>query len=306
VLSFDDFACCWVQEGALHHAVERLMPASGRPGYARLAAAWDRRNQARFSQAMATVALQLLEAAREVEEVRSAPMSVRNLLPSERQAAEQARKAAAIAVVARLRESAALTLSRLLALHGVDGREAGTLEHQLEEKFVVQGAVNTPQAGMAGAATGAAMGASVDLMVGGLTLGAAAALGALVGGGAAFIAAAWKNKSTGAVATTVQLGDEMLGALTEAALLRYLAVAHHGRHAPGDPAIQPVWKDAVTAAVASHRERLAQLWRDARLPPEAHPEMAADLATVIESAGREVLSRLYPARPPSAPPASAT
>ena len=100
------------------------------------------------------------------------------------------------AMVARLDRSAAEMFARLRKLHGVEDTAASGLQLKLEEKFVVQQTIDTPQAGMAGAATGAAMGASVDLLVGGLTLGAATALGALVGGSAAFIAAAWKNRAS--------------------------------------------------------------------------------------------------------------
>ena len=111
-----------------------------------------------------------------------------------------------------------------------------------------------PQAGVAGAATGAAMGASVDLLVGGLTLGAATALGALVGGGAAFIGAAWKNRATAGGATLVQLSDEMMQAMAEAALLRYLAVAHYGRGPIGaEGELRPFWKSDVVVAVEARR-----------------------------------------------------
>ena len=48
----------------------------------------------------------------------------------------------------------------------------------------------------AGAATGAAMGAGIDMITGGLTLGAATALGAMIGGGAAYAAALWKNRGS--------------------------------------------------------------------------------------------------------------
>jgi hypothetical protein len=156
---------------------------------------------------------------------------------------------------------------------------------------------DTPQAGIAGAATGAAMGASVDLLVGGLTLGAATALGALVGGGAAYIAAAWKNRSTPAGSTVVQLSDEMIQALVEAALLRYLAVAHYGRGAAGTAdELTPFWTADVVAAVEAHSDRLTPFWVSARVQSEPG-QLATALGRELEATAREVLAQLYPPPP---------
>jgi hypothetical protein len=296
-----------VQEDLLLRTVERHLPVAKVPGMNRLRHAWARRHQLRLEQAMLTIALELMEAARETEEIRTPAMSLRDLLPAERRAGELARKLAIACLVERLQSSAELTLRRLLELHGVDPAQAQPLELRLEEKFVVQGAVNTPQAGLAGAATGAAMGASVDLMVGGLTLGAAAALGALVGGGAASVAAAWKNKSTGPVSSVVAVGDEMLEGLTQGALLRYLAAAHFGRLDPTSSGadVEARWQGEVAVVLASRRERLKLLWAAMRASPaldrvsvpgalEAGEGTTAPLTQLLGEMAVEVLRRLYP------------
>jgi hypothetical protein len=293
-LSFDAFARCWVQEGTLLDAIGGALPQSKAAGFARIAAAWEARNQARFARAMAALAEHLLYAARQVEEVRSGALTVRNLMPTERQAQEQARQAAMDAVVKRLDVSAAEMFSRLRKLHGLDDTAAGILQEHMERKFVVQQAIDTPQAGMAGAATGAAMGASVDLLVGGLTLGAATALGALVGGSAAFIAAAWKNRATASGATVVQLSDEMMQAMVEAALLRYLAVAHYGRGPAGaEDEPQPSWKSEVVAAVETRKTFLPPFWTAARTQPDSG-RLGMALARELETIARKVLAALYP------------
>ena len=299
VLPFDAFARCWVQERVLLDAIGACLPESARAGFQRIAGAWEQRNLARFGRSMAAVADHLLYATRQVQEVPSAALTVKSLLPAERQAQAQARQAAMDEVVKRLHVSAGELFSRLRVLHGIDEVAAGALQHRMQEKFVVQQAVDTPQAGMAGAATGAAMGASIDLLVGGLTLGAATALGALVGGGAAYITAAWKNRATSAGSTVVQLSDEMIQALAEAALLRYLAVAHHGRGVAGAAdELTPLWTADVVAAVEAHRERLAPLWLAARTQPDPS-QLATALGRELEATAREVLARLYPARPPA-------
>ena len=300
VLSFDEFARCWIQEQVLLEAIARCLPEASRPGFERVAAAWDERNASRLLRSMTAVAEHLLFAARQNQEVRgAAALSVKHLVPAERQAQAQAKQAAIDEVVKRLDVSAGEMFSRLRVLHGIDDTSAVALQHRLQERFVVQQAVDSPQAGMAGAATGAAMGASVDLLVGGLTLGAATALGALVGGGAAYIAAAWKNRTAPSGGTAVQLSDAMLQAMAEAALLRYLAVAHEGRGSADALAeLAPLWKADVVAAVERHKDRLVPFWVTARTQPDAG-KMAAGLARELESIAREVLGQLYPRAQPN-------
>ena len=296
LLDFNAFSRCWVQERVLLDAIGRLLPAHKATGYARIVTAWDQRNITRLGRSMAAVAEHLLFAARQSEEVRSGALTVRNLMPAERQVQAQARQEAIDAVVRRLDQSAAQMFSRLRELHGVDEAAALALQHRLEEKFVVQQAVDTPQAGMAGAATGAAMGASVDLLVGGLTLGAATALGALVGGGAGFIAAAWKNRATPSGTSAVQLSDPMLQAMAEAALLRYLAVAHHGRGPLGaDGDVGSLWKNEVVAAVDARKPMLTPFWTAARTQPDAG-KLALTLARELETITCVALAALYPAQ----------
>lgn len=297
VLSFDEFARCWVQEGLLLDAIRGAVPTALAPGFERIAQAWHMRNRARFDRSMAAVAEHLLFAARQVEEVPASALSVKSLVVAgERQAQSLAREAAMRGVAERLGRSAAEMFAKLRELHGIDGSMADELEEGLERKFVVRQPIDAPQAAMAGAAGGAATGASVDLLAGGLTLGAATALGALVGASAAFIGAAWKNRSTPAGASVVQLSDEMMHALVEAALLRYLAVAHQGRAArsAGSP-IRPFWKADVVAAVQAHAAWLAPFWARART--QADPEQAAALARELETIALRVLETLYPPSP---------
>jgi hypothetical protein len=294
-LSFDSFARCWVQERVLLDAVGRLMPEEKQAGFARLAAAWDERNAERFSRSMMALAEHLMFAARQTEEARTGALTVRNIMPAQRQAQAQARQEAMDAVVLRLNKSAAELFAKLRKLHGVDDHAAETLQQALERKFVVQQPVDTPQAGVAGAATGAAMGASVDLMVGGLTLGAATALGALVGGSAAFIAAAWKNRATSSGSTVVQLSEEMMQAMVEAELLRYLAVIHFGRGAAGAQAeaTKSRWKDEVVAAVEASSSLLTPFWGAARIQPDVG-RLSLALARELETIATKVLAALYP------------
>lgn len=307
VLDFNDFSHCWVQERVLLDAMAQQVPRSKAQGFGRLVVAWDTRNRLRFQSAMALMADELVYAASQSEEVQQTPMSLGSLISAaDREAREQTNqttsKAAMAAVLERLRQSDEKTLKSLLALHGLDASLSPELMHQLEAKFAVRTTVSAKQAGMAGAASGAAMGASIDLITGGLTLGAAAALGAVAGGGLALIGAAWKNRATPGGASTVQLSDDMMQALLEARLLRYLVMVHLQQ---GDadanglvsaPELQDVWCSGVIAAVQSHEAPLLALWRAARSPSDAAgADTSRTLAHQLEEITEAVLRALYPA-----------
>lgn len=299
VLSFDQFAQCWVQERTLLDAIGRCLPQYKAEGFARLVRAWEGRNQQQLRESMAVIARHLLRAARQTEEVGKAPRSLVSMVkPGDRDAHERRTREAMAAVVARLQRSDADATCGLLRLHGIDGSSAGALNHRLEEKFVVQQAISAGQAGMAGAATGAAMGVSIDLLTAGLSLGLGALAGAVVGGGAAWVATMWKNQATPAGHTVVQLSDDMLQAMTEAGLLRYLAVIHFGRDGEeqGADASRPGCRSEVVAEVERRSADLKEQWAAARAGEESL-EPAAALAAMLEAIALGVLRRLYPAAP---------
>ena len=297
VLGFDRFAQCWVQDPLLLNAIARCLPSPKKPGFTRLANAWLQRNDERFARSMQLIAAQLHEAAREVEAVRSALTFVKRLISStDRQADAQARQDAMAAVVERLQQSARQTHAELLRLHGIDEAAGVLLEQPLLAQFNVQSPINTTEAGLAGAATGAASGASIDLVTGGLTLGAAAALGALIGGGAGFAGAAWKNRASPAGTTLIQLRDDMLQAMAQAALLRYLAVCRLDRGLALPPDSEGFWLSHVAAALAAKKERLGRFWADARSQQDTSQATAA-LADELQAMMRDLLRRLYPITP---------
>lgn len=279
----------WREDRRLHAAVARQLPAYKAPGMERLGEVWRQRAQGRLAESMRLLAAELLLAARETHQLAAEPVGVRQLVVrGEREAQHEARREAAAAIVARLRERQAANDARLLSLHGLDGVLPATgWQPVLPQRFDVQQAVHEPQAGLAGAASGAAMGAAVDLMTGGLTLGAAAALGALVGGGAGLVGAALKNRRTEPGLTSVALGDEMMKALVQAALVRYLAVVHERRAAPETQR----WAAMAEAAVEEESTVLRQLWLETRAEPGGPAE--ARLAEWLERLALKLLAQLH-------------
>ncbi|HUR90697.1 MAG TPA: DUF3482 domain-containing protein [Ramlibacter sp.] len=277
-------------ERALLDAIAQALPQERRAGFEHIVRAWEARSDERLHQSMTAVAEHALFAARQLEEVQAGQLSAKSIFTAEREAQASARQEAMNRIAARIDASGQSMAARLRQANGVADDAAAAIEHRLEERFVVQQPVDASHAGMAGAATGAAMGASVDLLAGGLTLGAAAALGAVVGGGAAFIAAAWKNRASPTGATIVQLSDEMLDALVEAALLRYIAIAHWAR---GTQEVDARWKAEVTGRVQAQKLLLAGYWNTARTQPNPD-RLVPSLAHELDSMAKAVLKHINP------------
>ncbi|MBE7368360.1 DUF3482 domain-containing protein [Ramlibacter pallidus] len=291
VLPLADCTAHWMRDARLLEAVAARLPPSKRAGFERLSATWSDRHAVRFGEAMRLLAAELVRAARDVEEVGSSAVGLRHLVnAAERDAAQRARDGARVALLQRLRDGEAAVVAELVQLHRSGTPVAPLPAARVQGGFEEQQVVDTPQAGMAGAATGAAMGAGIDLITGGLTLGAATALGAMIGGGAAYVAAAWKNRSTPSGQPLVQLGDELLETVTENLLLAYLSVAHR-RVPEGDAQGPAAWRSEVVASVAARRNELAATWQQARQAADPAASVAA-VARELEAVARGLLARL--------------
>lgn len=289
VLLLQDCTEHWLDDTVWLESAAACIAASKRAGFQRLAATWNERNEARCSAAMRLLAGELVRIARDTEAAGTAPLRLREWIDAgERGAAQRAREQAGGVLLARVREAERGVLAGLVRLHRTGEPAAPLAAARVESGFLEQHVIDTPQAGMAGAATGAALGAGIDLLAGGLTLGAAAALGAMIGGGAGYAAAAWKNRGAPRE-PQLQVSDEMLQTLAEGLLLAYLAVAHRGVQGSGE--VPAAWRSEVAAAVAAQRAELASLWQQARgsLDPEA---CVALLAGELEGVARAVLTRV--------------
>ena len=115
---------------------------------------------------------------------------------------------------------------------------------------------------LGGALTGALVGLKADLATGGLTLGGGLLAGGLLGALGAAGLARCVNLVRGTDRSWLAWNAEALDTMLEAALLRYLAVAHFGR-GRGEWAqaeAPPHWKPVVEAALSAEAEALAALW----------------------------------------------
>ena len=300
VLALDAFARCWVHERVFYEAIAPLIAAPKAAGYARLRAAWEASNAARFQAAMRLTAQLLVAAVQDsqaVEPERKGLVNTALQATGLRKGGNAQRQDRAMALlIERLNQGIAATTRELLALHRIDPGEAATINQRVRENFAVRAPLDKAQAGLLGAVlSGAATGLSADLMAGGLSLGAGALLGSVVGA-LTFAGAAWGfNASTDRNQTTVQFSDEFLHTFLVSSVLRYLAVAHFGRgrgqFAQGEaPAF---WQREVEHAAAQSLAGSSAGWallRGAASPGQAAENAAAELQAITSA----VLRQLYP------------
>ncbi len=305
VLALDAFARCWVHERVFFQALSELVPPDRRAAYARLVAVWEEGHSTRFKASMHLLAQQVVAAARDSETIEpEGTATLQALLGAVglgKKRAQQRHDKAWGALLKRQSDGVLTTTAELLKLYRLDAGDAAKINDQVQQGFVVRAPIDTRQAGLLGAAiSGAATGLSADLLAGGLSFGAGALLGGLVGA-LTFSGAAWAfNSTTDREQATLHFSPEFLRTQLVAGLLRYLAVTHFGRgrgrfvatQAPG------FWQSGVEAAMAMHQDALAealdQIGKLGNLGNLEVEEPTARLAHVLETITAQVFGSLYP------------
>ena len=302
-LAFDAFARCWVQEHVLLDRIGAVLPDERRATFERLADAWRARNRSVFEQSMHVLARQLATTATDTVALPTTGLKdaarawLGSLLrPGER--SDAAMDAAMGELAQRLDAEVRRATDELIGLHGLSGRAAAEVLQRMGAQLAVDKAADPGKASVLGAAVSGAVGGLVaDLAAGGLTFGAGALLGGLLGAaGARGIASAY-NLARGTDATTVRWSGDFMADRVVAAVLRYLAVAHFGR-GRGDfvaGEYPPHWGALVAEVVATRRAVLAETWAGA-VRGDAAAVLASRLRAPLETIASEVLGRLYPSR----------
>ena len=314
VLPLDAFARCWVQEGTLLQAIETALPAGRRALMARLRAAWSAQRLQVFDASMAALAASLARLAGAFEAVPdpstlgarlrragSALGGVVGVGNTEATPIALAQKALAERLDAELRANTA----ELIALHGLEGRAQGEILARLATHFETRLRMDEGKAALwGGMVSGALVGLKADLLSGGLTLGGGLLAGGLIGALGAAGLARCVNLVRGTELSFVAWNAEALDQLLEAALLRYLAVAHFGR-GRGDWAqgeSPPHWRELIQRVLAPQTEARAVVWKERDARGEGGPEgerlIAAALTPIVRRAAVDALHALYPDAPP--------
>jgi hypothetical protein len=270
----------------------------------RLLAAWQRRRQQTFDASMEVLAAGLARVAVQREVLPQAQGwggrlrrwgSAAGLGAGARSAVAAAEAALARQLDAQVRDSTRL----LIALHGIDGSAQGEILIRLATHFDRHLRLDEGKAALWGSvASGALLGLKADLLSGGLTLGGGLLAGGLIGALGAAGLARCVNLVRGTDLSWVSWNAAALDQLFEAALLRYLAVAHFGR-GRGDWVLgeSPAhWQAVVQSCVAPSRPALDALWarRDPSGDPASASALAGELAPLVTQACASMLRTLYP------------
>jgi hypothetical protein len=318
-LSLDAFARCWVQEDALLRAVGAVLPAERQEGFGRLRAAWRARNLEAFASSIDALADQLAAAAADREPIEPAAFAdqagrwVTAVLRAGAAADPEAERAMG-ALAARLDGAVRQATDRLIALHGLSGRARREIFARVAGQFETDRPADVAKTSVIGGlVSGALGGLAADLAAGGLSFGAGALIGGILGAlGGGGVAQAY-NLARDAERGSVGWAAEFLTGRVGAALLRYLAVAHFGR-GRGDwveGEYPPHWRALVDEAVAARAPALRETWSRAA-QGAGREAIAARLSPILADAASRVLVRLYPeaegllAAPRLASPGAAT
>ena len=327
VLPMDAFARCWVQEGSLLQAIEDVLAPERRALMARLHGAWESAKLHTFHAAMKSLADSLARVATDTQTLPQAGgvrLRLKRLGASVGLgSADQTPTAAAQRGLAeKLELEVRANTTVLIQLHGLEGKAQGEILTRLATHFELRLRMDEGKAALwGGMVSGALVGLKADILSGGLTLGGGLLAGGLIGALGAAGLARCVNLVRGSQQSWVSWNAEALDQILEAALLRYLAVAHFGRGrgewAQGESPAH--WRDATQQALESHREALNAVWRerdarptddliadisadmsadmsadDAQMALASQALTAASLQTIVTQAMCQVLQGLYP------------
>jgi len=299
-LSLDAFGRAWVQEDHLFAQLEAVLPAELQPAGARLRAAWRARNLDVFERSMGVLARQLTNLALDEESLQGTDVAAKlrgwvgNVATGrDRGSVELAR--AHDVMAQRLVEAARSAMDELITLHGLAGRTAADQLQQLARELTVERPADEHKAGLwGGLISGAAGGIAADLATGGLSFGAGALIGGVLGAMGALGAVSAYNMARGRENGRVRWSSDLLNARVATALLGYLAVAHFGR-GRGEfvqGAVPDHWQAAL-AVIARYKPRLEEAWTIAHEQSNA-AETERQLRRTLTELTREVLLTLYP------------
>jgi len=295
VLAFDAFARCWVHEHVLLDRVAAALPPEKRQAFDRLSTEWRMRNEAIFEKSMRAIARQLATTAVDSEPVRplGAAETARSWvggLFGGRDAVDPATQQAMSRLTRRLEAEERTATDELIELHGLSGHATAQMLERVRADFAVDRALDPARAGLIGGAiSGALGGLAADLAAGGITLGAGALVGGLLGAAGSHGLARAYNTSRGSDRSAARWSTEFMNECLATAVLRYLVVAHYGR-GRGDyvESVCPQeWKTAAERAVAGRPVN----WDVAS---SSDPNLlAARLARELDATVRTVLRELY-------------
>jgi hypothetical protein len=299
ILPLDAFARCWVQEDALLTQLADLVRPELKPAAARLRTAWHARNLDVFERSMRVLARHLARTALDEESIAPHDLQarvrhwVRNVASGVDSAGADVERAQKT-LADRLERDVRAATDELIELHGLSGRSASEPLQALAHELALERPTDPHKATiLGGLVSGAAGGIAADLATGGLTFGAGALLGGVLGAlGARGITQAY-NVARGRESGRMRWSREFLTRRVAAAVLGYLAVAHFGR-GRGDfvqGRVPDHWQQAIDS-ITRHRDRVDAAWASAAAGNREDTERI--LSLLVTALTTDVLIALYP------------
>ncbi len=283
IQSLDAFTRCWVEESELLERVHAVLPEARRPLCAVILRAWREAQLSVFRESMEVLSRALAATAADRERIVEGGWG---------HDAAQVRRKLATRLEDRTREAQ----DHWIRLHGLEGRAAVEFRAAVEDYRGGKLVVDPKRAGtIGGVVTGLLGGLTADAMAGGLSLGGGMLAGAVVGGFGGFKAARMFQKAKGKE-PELTWSDRLLDGTARELVLRYLAVAHHGRGRGRwkEREHPDFWRAAVESAVSERATWFHAAWKDAR-GGASTPEVTERLQPLVGGVAREVLVRFYPA-----------
>lgn len=277
----------WLPDGRLLHALTRQLADD--PRLVRLSAAWAAQQQAVFDAGVNEIAHTLARVASTREPV----PETGGLLGGARADADAARDAARNALLAALDQELVAHRARLLALLGRAHDDAAEAEPAGVPGAAValRGRVGEGRAAVVGGLlSGAAAGLKADVLSGGLTMGAGAVAGGLLGALGAAGAARGLNVLRGTDRSHVAWDEVALQAIITALLQRWavLLTSMSPEHA----------LECLAPAVAARQSQLAAVWSLRGPSHDAQEKVAAALRAplaeaLVQALGGPTLAEKY-------------
>ena len=312
VLSLDAFARCWVQENTLLETVGGVVADTKRAAFARLHAGWRARNLDVFDASMGILARQFATVAADRETLAVAQgfqprRWLASLVRDGLEVTDPDELRAMDSLGNRLDAIARETTDRMLALHGLSGRAADVIVARVAGNYDVAKPADPGKSGViGGVVSGALGGLAADVAAGGLTFGAGALIGGILGAlGGTGVAKAY-NLARRASDGRVGWSAAFIARLPVEGLLRYLAIAHYGRgrgdwtesEYPGH------WQSVVETVVERHAQPIATIIGEAEsggtlteVSDKFHPLFSAMAAEMLVDMYGESARFLLAARP---------
>ncbi|MGD9853050.1 MAG: DUF3482 domain-containing protein [Nitrospirales bacterium] len=288
VMSLDAFTRCWVQEGVLWDRITKVLPEDRQPLMQKLSEAWREKSLHTLHTSMHHIACLLIHTARDSE-----------FLPAEMtgQSQKSLLNRAIHAMDQRLAHGISSLTTQLIALHGLSGEGAHSLQSRLEDVTVPGERKPWEEEGFwNGLVSGAMAGLASDFATGGLSHGLFSLGGAILGawGGTAYA----KSQDEGNP-QRVSWVPEFLDRQARDAVLRYLAVTHSGRGKGEyiDPREFPLyWQQATEEILTRHKSDLHQAWILAKTTTNLKNSDEAEtfLIPILSNMSQHILLKFYP------------